>query len=24
VLKIAEAGGIVNFLKEHDIQELMS
>lgn len=23
VLKIAEAGGIVNFLKEHDIQELM-
>ena len=24
VLKIAEAGGIVNFLKDHDIQELMS
>jgi 3-isopropylmalate/(R)-2-methylmalate dehydratase small subunit len=24
VLKIAEAGGIVNFLKEHDIQELLS
>ena len=24
VLKIADAGGIVNFLKEHDIQELMS
>lgn len=24
VLKIAEAGGIVNFLKEHDIQELMN
>ena len=24
VLKIAEAGGIVNFLKEHDIQELIS
>jgi 3-isopropylmalate/(R)-2-methylmalate dehydratase small subunit len=24
VLKIAEAGGIVNFLKEHDIQELMA
>jgi 3-isopropylmalate/(R)-2-methylmalate dehydratase small subunit len=24
VLKIAEAGGIVNFLKEHDIEELMS
>ena len=24
VLKIAEAGGIVNFLKTHDIQELMS
>jgi 3-isopropylmalate/(R)-2-methylmalate dehydratase small subunit len=24
VLKIAAAGGIVNFLKEHDIQELMS
>jgi len=24
VIKIAEAGGIVNFLKEHDIQELMS
>jgi 3-isopropylmalate dehydratase small subunit len=23
VLKIAEAGGIVNFLKEHDIQELL-
>lgn len=23
VLKIADAGGIVNFLKEHDIQELM-
>ncbi len=23
VLKIAEAGGIVNFLKEHDIEELM-
>jgi len=24
VLKIADAGGIVNFLKDHDIQELMS
>ena len=24
VLKIAEAGGIVNFLKEHDIQELLN
>ena len=24
VLKIAEAGGIVNFLKGHDIQELLS
>ena len=24
VLKIAEAGGIVNFLKEHDIQELLA
>jgi 3-isopropylmalate/(R)-2-methylmalate dehydratase small subunit len=24
VIKIAEAGGIVNFLKNHDIQELMS
>ena len=24
VLKIADAGGIVNFLKTHDIQELMS
>ena len=24
VLKIAEAGGIVNFLKAHDIQELLS
>ena len=24
VIKIAEAGGIVNFLKEHDIQELMA
>lgn len=24
VLKIADAGGIVNFLKEHDIQELLS
>ena len=24
VLKIADAGGIVNFLKEHDIEELMS
>lgn len=24
VLKIAAAGGIVNFLKEHDIQELMN
>jgi 3-isopropylmalate/(R)-2-methylmalate dehydratase small subunit len=24
VLKIADAGGIVNFLKSHDIQELMS
>ena len=24
VLKIAEAGGIVNFLKVHDIQELLS
>ncbi len=24
VLKIAEAGGIVNFLKEHDMQELLS
>ena len=24
VLKIADAGGIVNFLKEHDIQELMA
>ena len=24
VLKIADAGGIVNFLKEHDIQELMN
>jgi 3-isopropylmalate/(R)-2-methylmalate dehydratase small subunit len=24
VLKIAEAGGIVNFLKEHDIHELLS
>ena len=24
VLKIAEAGGIVNFLKTHDIQDLMS
>jgi 3-isopropylmalate/(R)-2-methylmalate dehydratase small subunit len=24
VLKIADAGGIVNFLKEHDIQDLMS
>jgi 3-isopropylmalate/(R)-2-methylmalate dehydratase small subunit len=24
VLKIAAAGGIVNFLKDHDIQELMS
>ena len=24
VLKIAEAGGIVNYLKEHDIQELMA
>ena len=24
VLKIAEAGGIVNFLKQHDIQELIS
>ncbi|MEW6405783.1 MAG: 3-isopropylmalate dehydratase, partial [Chloroflexota bacterium] len=24
VLKIAEAGGIVNFLREHDIQDLMS
>ena len=23
VLKIAEAGGLVNFLKEHDIQELL-
>jgi 3-isopropylmalate/(R)-2-methylmalate dehydratase small subunit len=23
VLKIAEAGGIINFLKEHDIQELL-
>ncbi|MBN1304314.1 MAG: 3-isopropylmalate dehydratase small subunit [Anaerolineales bacterium] len=23
VIRIAEAGGIVNFLKEHDIQELM-
>jgi 3-isopropylmalate/(R)-2-methylmalate dehydratase small subunit len=24
VLRIAEAGGIVNFLKEHDIQELLN
>ena len=24
VLKIAEAGGIVNFLKEHDIQDLLA
>ena len=24
VLRIAEAGGIVNFLKEHDIQELLA
>jgi 3-isopropylmalate/(R)-2-methylmalate dehydratase small subunit len=24
VLKIADAGGIVNFLKEHDIQELLA
>ena len=24
VLKIADAGGIVNFLKDHDIQELMA
>ncbi|HND49425.1 MAG TPA: 3-isopropylmalate dehydratase small subunit [Anaerolineales bacterium] len=24
VLKIADAGGIVNFLKQHDIQELMA
>jgi 3-isopropylmalate/(R)-2-methylmalate dehydratase small subunit len=24
VLKIAEAGGIVNFLKEHDIQDLLT
>ncbi len=24
VLKIAEAGGIVNFLKQHDIQDLMA
>ncbi len=24
VMKIADAGGIVNFLKEHDIQELMA
>jgi len=24
VLKIAEAGGIVNFLREHDIQELLA
>lgn len=24
VIKIAEAGGIVNYLKEHDIQELMA
>ena len=24
VLKIAEAGGIVNFLKMHDIQELLA
>ena len=24
VLKIAEAGGIVNFLKDHDIQDLMA
>ena len=24
VLKIADAGGIVNFLKEHDIQELLT
>jgi 3-isopropylmalate/(R)-2-methylmalate dehydratase small subunit len=24
VLKIADSGGIVNFLKDHDIQELLS
>jgi hypothetical protein len=24
VLKIAEAGGIVNFLKEHEIQDLLA
>lgn len=24
VMKIAEAGGIVNFLKDHDVQELMA